>query len=347
MNFYGVTLGAYGNIYNPNAPRDPYVAPYPAWPGHNNDSPTTVDDIWHATINTRGEYINARTPNAITAAMRRVLASVSAGSSPSGTIALTGSRIGAGSMSVVPFYEARNDGTDWYSTLTAQSISVAPNTGIVSFNTEWEASTRLPAADVRNNVWFGRGNAAPLPFDSSNVSLDDLCTNPRPGMSLCTGAQIAALGGAGTPLTADDAIAYLKGDQSNEVDRSPTGKLRFRTTPLGDIVNSTPIVSAPGDDYGYRGLPALWSFVPDYLTTTRRRAVDVVCGCNAGMLHSFDGRTTLGGGVERFASFPRASRVSWEPAVPVSGGQRGCQKFKHRYFRRWPAGGVRRLLQRG
>lgn len=335
MNLYGVTLGARGSIYDPAAPRDPFVAPYPNWPGHTNDNPTTVDDIWHSAINTRGEFINARTPNAITAAMRRVLASVSAGSSPAGSIALTGARIGSGSLAVVPFYEARNDGTDWYSTLTAQTVSVAPGTGVVSFPTAWEATTRFPTG-ARGNIWYGRGNLPPAPFTSANVgTLDNLCNNPRPGMSLCTGAQIAALGGA-PALTLDQAIDYLKGDQSLEVDTNPAGRLRFRTTVLGDIVNSTPVVSAPTDDYGYRGLPAPYgSSYSTYLTTTKAsRRPMVYAGANDGMLHGFDGRTTpLDGGQERFAFIPQSVMGHMGNLLfPYLASNAGDQKFKHRYY---------------
>lgn len=332
MNFYGVTLGATGNIYDPAVPRNPYVAPFPAWPGHVNDQPSTVDDIWHATINTRGEFINARTPNSITAAMRRVLASVSAGSSPAGSIALTGARIGAGSLTVSPFYEARNNGTDWYSTLTAETVSVAPNTGVVSFAEAWEASAKLPGV---RNVWFGRGNAAPQVFNASNLTLDRLCDNPHTGMSLCTGAQIAALGGTDTPATVDDAVAYLTGDRSREVDTNTTGIFRFRTTALGDIVNSTPVVSAPTDDYGYRGMPAPYgtkytAYLDDKVDDFRPM---VYAGANDGMLHAFDGRTGGPGGEERFAFVPQTVLGHMGNLLfPYDPANSGDQKFQHRYY---------------
>lgn len=81
MNFYGVTLGARGQIFDPDVEQDPFVL-NPAWPGYNSGSVSTIDDIWHATVNTRGEFINARTPIDIVYAMRRILASVSSGASP-------------------------------------------------------------------------------------------------------------------------------------------------------------------------------------------------------------------------------------------------------------------------
>src|SRR5690606_18244615 len=90
VNFYGITLGGRGNLYDPDNVLDPYTTPsiYQNWPSRQNDNRSTIDDIWHAAVNTRGEFVNARTPADITAAMRRILAAVSAGSTPSGTIAL-------------------------------------------------------------------------------------------------------------------------------------------------------------------------------------------------------------------------------------------------------------------
>lgn len=339
MNFYGVTLGARGNLFDPDVDRDPFDPPALPWPGFIADDPSTVDDIWHATVNTRGEYINATTPAAITEAMRRVLSAVTEGSSPSGSIALTGARVGSGSLTVVPFYESRNEGTDWYSTLTAQSVTATPLTGELGFTTEWEASAKLPVPSVRN-IWYGRGSPAPLQFTSANIaSLNRLCDNPRPGMSRCTGAEIAALGG-GTTL--DEAVAYLKGDQTAELtDPGPpaVGKLRFRTEPLGDIVNSTPVVSSPRDDYGYRSLPGtLGTSYNTYLTApspagkVNRRPM-VYTGANDGMLHAFDGRPGGPGGIERFAFIPQSVLGYMGnllfPYDPADGGD---QKFQHRYY---------------
>lgn len=339
MNFYGITLGARGTIFNPDVDRDPFVGPAINWPGHNDNQPTTVDDIWHATINTRGEFINARTPNDITAAMRRVLSSVSQGSSPAGSIALTGARIGEGSLAVFPFYEARNNGTDWYGRLTAQAVTTNSTSGVTTFTDVWEASARIPAAASRTNVWYSTGAAA-QPFTAANLgNLGALCSNPAP-MSLCTGASLAALGGVSSTLTLTEAVAYLKGDDSLEVERNNNGTLRYRTTRLGDIVNSSPVVSAPTDDYGYRSLPAPYgASYATYMTSkvtstdTNFRRPMVYAGANDGMLHGFDGRTTALGGVERFAFIPQSVLGHMGNLLfPYDPAASGDQRFQHRYY---------------
>ncbi|WP_425477119.1 pilus assembly protein [Luteimonas cucumeris] len=346
MNFYGITLGAKGNLYGSGiyiddpitrkvneATEAAYVTP-PAWQAWENDRPSTVDEIWHAAMNGRGEYINATTPADITAAMRRVIAALNEGKSPAGSIAVTGSRIGAGTLTVEPFYEAKSPGTDWYSTLTARTVSVDPVTRAATFTFAWEASAQLPDAASRTNVWFTNSAGTVVPFDATNVSsLDTLCDSATAGMSLCTAAEIAALDTTTpiTPITVADAVNYLKGDQSKEAD----GTLRFRTTRLGDIVNSTPIVSAPTDDYGYRSLPAPYgSSYGTYLTTTKNgRRPMVYAGANDGMLHAFDGRTSTAGGVERFAFIPQSVVGHLGNLLfPYDPLTEGDQKFQHRYY---------------
>ncbi|MGH8758690.1 MAG: pilus assembly protein [Burkholderiales bacterium] len=352
VNFYGITLGARGALVgtppyvdNPTTllVNEQYEAAFtnpPAWQAFEDNQPNTVDEIWHATLNARGEYINASTPADITGALRRVIDGFTGGASPSGSIALTGARIGTNTLAVSPFYEARGDGgTDWYSRLTAQTVSAEPTTGVAIFKDVWEASARLPQAGLRN-IWFG-SNAGAKAFDVENVaSLNNLCNNPERGMSRCTGAELEQLGGEDsngtpTPISIDQAIDYLKGDQKDEVRLNSSGKFRFRTTRLGDIVNSTPVVSSASDDYGYRSLPAPYGaeYGTYLLTGKANRRPMVYAGANDGMLHAFDGRADSAGGIERFAYIPQGVLGHMGNLLfPYRSSDGNIQKFSHRYY---------------
>jgi type IV pilus assembly protein PilY1 len=334
MNFYGITLGARGAIYDVDSAStsDPYVNP-PSWgaTGSMNLDPRNVDDIWHATINSRGEFINAQSPTDITEAMRRILASVGGGTTPSGTIALTGSRIGTGSLTVIPEYTATNNSTDWYSTLTAQTVTSTVATG-VTYTTLWEASSKLPGA--RDTIWIAKrngGNVKPTvsKFDDASLTREDLCSDPFATCTTTGSKSIAAKLG----VTAAEAIAYLKGDPSLEV-VGTGGKLRKRTTRLGDIVNSTPVVASPTDDFGYRSLRTSATVYDslnykDYLESKKTRATMVYAGANDGMLHAFHGTT----GVEQFAYIPT---TSWghmgNLLFPYNAADKNFQVFDHRYY---------------
>ena len=334
VNFYGVTLGATGDIYGVNmaATNDPYANP-PNWTATSTSNLDTanVDDIWHASLNARGEFINATTPKDITDAMRRILQIVSSGASPSGTLAVTGARIGARSLSVVPSYEIKNEGTDWHSYLHASRPGLDLTTGEVGETAAWEASSLLTASGRRARTWYGDSTGAARLFNSTNIT--DLATFCSGNLSRCTAGDLAAL-----VVDTGEAIDYFLGDQSKEVARG--GKLRDRTTVLGDIVNSTPIVSSPTDDYGHRLLPAPYgSSYSEYMTTKQTRPVMVYVGANDGMLHAFHGGIdyrgdSLGtGGQQQFAYIPRSVLGHMGNLLfPYKAADGGDQKFDHRYY---------------
>jgi len=341
VNFYGVTLNGRGNLFDPDNVLDPYTTPaiHNNWPSRQNDNRSTIDDIWHAAVNTRGELINARTPADITTAMRRILGAVGQGATPSGSIGVTGARIGSGSLTVIPAYESRNFATDWYSRLTAQRPSTDPVTGAIIYSTAWEASERLPAPDARN-VWYSSGATYARFNSAAALTLADLCSSPTSHrLTLCNETDITDVMG----VDIGGAIAYLLGDQTNEEERTATGKLRFRTTRLGSIINSSPVLSAPTDDFGFRALMSAETVpptvpVPDrfnyaaYLTTKSTRRPMVYVGANDGMLHAFDGRTDDEGGIERFAYIPSTALGHMGNLLIPLAGKENDPDFQHRYF---------------
>jgi type IV pilus assembly protein PilY1 len=337
MNFYGITLGATGRAWGVthNSFSQGYTSP-PTWPARTDDTVDAVDDIWHAAVNTRGEYINAYTPDDVTSAMRRILAAVGEGTTPSGSIALTGARVGAGSLSVSPLYASTNNGTDWYSRLTAQDVSNDPVTGVVNYSFAWEAASRLTAQGHAARRILANGAAGVVDFNSTNISLADLCRNGTP-LARCTAAMITGTGSR-LNITAAAAIDYLRGDTSLEVRNG--GGLRDRTTILGDIVNSSIVVTSPLDDYGYRSIRNAGpngTFTYPYLTSyktfldAKRSAdrTDVFAGANDGMLHAFNGRT----GNESFAYIPGTALGHMGNLLfPYNPADRNDQVFQHRYY---------------
>jgi type IV pilus assembly protein PilY1 len=332
-NFYGITLNGRGNLYNPDVVQNAYTtaAVYNNWPARQDDNRSTIDDIWHAATNTRGKLVNARTPADIIAAMRQILGAVGEGTTPAGSIGLTGARIGAGSFVIEPFYEARNYSTDWYSTLTAKKVSKNPTTGAVVYTNDWEAAAALPAPADRN-VWYAKSGTVAQFNTSAALTLADLCSSPSP-MSLCTQARIESDIG----VNIAGAIDYLLGNQANEEGRGGTGKFRFRSTRLGDIVNSSPVISAPTDDYGYRSLSNTTDVdvfnYGAYMTAKATRRPMVYAGANDGMLHAFDGREKAsGGGVERFAYIPTTALGHMGNLLFPLAGKENDPDFQHRYY---------------
>jgi type IV pilus assembly protein PilY1 len=332
MNLYGVTLGAQGLIYGSpgfeNQTSDPYANP-PTWPTQfYARHPSAVDDLWHATLNARGEFINASSSGALVAAIRQVVSAVTEGASTSGSFALTGSRVGVGSLTVEPFYEAV-DSTDWYGKLTARTVTANPVTGEVSRAFAWEAGEELPAHADRD-IKFGRPGTGVVPtvrdFTSAGLAeagittLAPLCSGTL-APAACTAANLTALG-----VSFDDAVAYLRGNDVLE-----GNGLRARSAILGDIINSSPVISTPKDDYGYRSLGgSLGTTYATYLqakNTANKSAVFV--GANDGMFHAFDGDS----GEELFAYIPSTALGHLGNLLfPREDDANATQKFDHRYY---------------
>ncbi len=343
MNFYGVTLGATGSIYDVNmaSTNDPFKNP-PNWAAGGNpttsDGGPTVDEIWHAALNARGEYISARTPADVTAAMRRVLQSVTAGKSPSGSIGMSGARVGSKSLSVIPTYEAKNSGTDWFSYLSGYKLAVDPMTGRAEQTLAWEASAKLPPAGSRSSKTYFSENGGVKQFSAGNITLDKLCSKPAGlylGIARCTAAELTSLG-----ADAGKAVRYILGDVSLE--KRNGGEFRDRSSRLGDIVNSSPVISSPTDDYGYQSLTGpLGASYSNYLAAKAAgsRPYMVYVGANDGMLHAFnggqnpDGTSNGLGGTEMFAYIPSTAVGHMGNLLfPYDPANKNDQKFAHRYY---------------
>jgi len=339
MNFYGITLGAKGKLFGVTygvkadgtnngalaTTQALALTSSPAWEQRTDDNENTVDEIWHATMNARGQYINAQTPADITNAMRNVLASVGVGGGVSGSLAITGSRLGDNSLSVTPRFD--RNGTDWYGDLNAskpRQIRNADGTSSFTYTRMWTASEQMPLAAARK-LFYATTTDDSTPavadfYTAGPSTLTALCANYASGCGPVTGADITALG-----VTATEAVQYLAGDRTLEAT-----KLRKRTTVLGDIINSTPIVAAPTDDYGYaliRKADGTFEYDPykynAYLKAKSTRKRMVYVGANDGMLHGFNGLT----GAEVFGYIP-ATAVGYMGNLlfPTS------PSFEHRYY---------------
>ncbi|ALA81942.1 pilus assembly protein [Stenotrophomonas maltophilia] len=345
MNFYGVTLGTqgkeFGVKYLPDPERpwvlspDPYVTK-PNFPTTTqNLKPEAVDELWNAVYDSHGEMVNATRPGDITAAMRRIISNVAQGATPSGSRSLTGARIGVGSLSVEPFYEATNNGTDWYGKLHAFKLKVDATTRAIVSEEAWEAAAQMPAAASRR-IRFWRDGAL-VDFSGGNVSLANLCDKSGvmyPGILICSASELEGLATDSTT-----AVAYLRGDVSHE--KRNGGKLRDRSTVLGDIITSTPALSSPLDDYGFRRLPgSMGTSYADYMVTKRNdHRYMVYAAANDGMLHAFDGGMGADGemdgegGKELFAYIPSTSLGHMgNLLLPNDPTNQNVQRFQHRYY---------------
>jgi len=284
MNLFAITLGAKGVTFgvDEDATLDPYTN-NPTWPTtFTNRSPTAVDDLWHATLNTRGEMFSATRPGELVDALSSVLSEIAARVQPVG-ISVSSSRLDESSL----FFVADLDSTTWSGELTAFRFNEDTDPDFDSPEVVWRATApgnipAAPARTIRTTV-----DGTDIPFNTGNPQLLERVFGIDSVLGDTEKAEI---------------IAYLRGDQSLELNENGTdGKYRRREARLGDIANSRPAFAGPANE-GWARLD------PSYLTYLNFKDKDqnasffprVVVGANDGMVHVFNAET----GSEVFAYIP-------------------------------------------
>ncbi len=335
MNTFGITLGARGTIYDVNtaATENPYVN-IPAWPDPVLERhPSAVDDLWHAAINGRGEFLNARTPSEIKDAVKRVVDIVSSEEQPSGSLAVEGVRLNADSRVYLPQFSV--NGSDWSGDLLAYSVN--PKTGNVSANPIWRLSRNIRSEDAPTRRVFARrpaigaAPAAVVAFNNANFG----ATADQQAQALGF-ANAAAVTTSYPGRTVADVYAYLKGDDTYEIDPESIDVARVfrtRTTLLGDSINSQPEIQSGNDIFAWIRTPALNSgpnkspaISRGYDDYVREKRLDlnnrskVYIGANDGMLHAISPQN----GLETFAYIPSAALAKM--------GLLANPKYEHQYY---------------
>ncbi len=289
VNFAALSLGTEGILTatSPTATEARIAAGTLEWPSPtpNTWNPTSggVDDLWHAAVNARGRFVNAKNSIQLGRGIAEVLADID---SPSGTN--------------VP------------ATFVNPNLSITNNyTYIAEFVQGWGGKVRKVQVDptsaaVLSNIWdtevqlTAQTNptvAMPTPWNTNRriVTANDSGTAAVPFTpATISGAQLATLGpGLGYQTSV---VEFLRGRRDNE--GQDDGQFRQRVSPLGDIVDSQPV---------YVG-PPLWAYQDAYdagysafRATHSARPGRLYVGANDGMLHAFDDVT----GNEAWAFVPR------------------------------------------
>jgi type IV pilus assembly protein PilY1 len=302
MGFYAVGLGLSGTLAQTNATLASLTSGGTAWPTitfSSSGDETTIDDMWHATINARGRLLSAKNANDLSDAVGSMLADIIKTNSSQSGVAISTANLTVGTRKYTPRYQTGS----WTGNVIARNLD--PNTG-AEVSTAWQVVgtsgtttySGIPAYGSRNIVtWTGSSATA--------------FTNTASVTSLMT-----------APITAN-LINYLRGDQSNE-DGVGLDLYRPRDVLLGDIVNSAPAFVKSSLDMKYDSLPSgatgRDTYRSFYTTKAARTEGAIFVGANDGMLHAFREST----GVEVFAYIPGAVL----PNIHLL----ASKNYTHRYF---------------
>lgn len=246
-----------------------------SWPDPTSSSAAKIDDLWHAAVNSRGNFFSAGEPeqfaNALSSALTSIVnrtASASAVASSSNSIT-TESRV----------YYGKFTSGDWSGDLISVPINPDGSYGAE----DWSASSTLGVQLPSSRVILTRKAGGGVPFEYANLGGSQQADLDKNAAGVVDGC------GA-------ERVAYLRGDSANEgVSGSLTcassgtsiDKFRVRSSKLGDIVNSSPVhVGDPVaglsnvDHPGYK----------DFSSTSgyKGRMPVVYVGANDGGMHGFN-----------------------------------------------------------
>ncbi len=269
MNTFGVSFGLTGSLNTAtDLPR--LTSGEISWPSISTDA-GKLDDLWHATINGRGQFVNAGDPQEFADGLKGALDSIVARTASSSNLGVSSAQLRQGSR----VFQARFTSEVWTGDIWSFLIG---SDGEIPTDPEWRASERVPTPANRNIYTRNGSTAVPFVWDQ----LSD--------------AQKATLGNNSAVLD------YLRGVRSGE--SSEGGTFRNRSSLIGDIVHSSPVYVAAPDDFAYERFS--WPGASTYQThrvLRSDRTPMLYVAANDGMLHGFVAST----GAERFAYVPSSS----------------------------------------
>ncbi|MGH6645301.1 pilus assembly protein [Aquabacterium sp.] len=267
------------------------------WPFPTEDKATTVDDLWHAAVNGRGQYFGANNATDLTSGLTGALAGMNnrpgAGSAPAV------SDLSPTSTALV--FSAKYLSTEWSGDLWAYAIDAkgnvasTPLTGTAQAGVDNLSLRAAGGTDSRVIYYRQPGTTTLRPFTFVNLSADGLggdftnfCLKSVSDTATVYPLQCATLDAtrAGYANSGANMVAWLRGSYAYEESTASSSLYRMRMHVLGDIVNSEPVYlkTAPFSytDSGYAA----------FKTSVEQRKAVVYVGANDGMLHAFSAETS-------------------------------------------------------
>ena len=242
MNTYAITLGAGGTVW-PGI-TDPFTTSF-TWPDPQPDTPSAIDDLWHATINGRGQMYKADNPTQAAIAIQRGLNDIAQQAGAQSEVSVNTVNLARGTGKA---YLGKYTSSSWTGDITANEVNT--NTGAIAGTYTWSANERLVTRTAARVIATSVGGLR-VPFTTANV-----------------GATLSSTDGAG--LT-----AYFRGDRTGE-----GSKYRARGSLIGPVINAKPVVStapkvvfAASGDGMMHALDVdtgdeLWAYVPGTVLTS-------------------------------------------------------------------------------
>lgn len=275
-----------------------------------------IDDLWHAALNTHGQYFSVHNSKELASALISVINQASANpTGQAGAVAST-TQMQTDTLAYVPKYVYGAWTGDLYAyhldTITGKPTTVA-----------WQATKAglVPTYDKRNSWTLAKDGATGVPFTWGGMGSDN--------QALVSAGSQSIFGVPGS----DALINYFKGDGSNE---GASGLYRTRvradakdstSTTLPDYVDSPPLLVKNFVDAKYGSMTCGGVTYDAYVTGVKdaRSTGTIFIGGNGGMLNAFDSTT----GKELFDYVPRSGL---QKLATVAYKGYGSDAFPHQFF---------------
>ncbi len=275
------------------------------WPVPAADTPSALDDLWHAAVNGRGQFYSASNPQELVEGLIDALNTLQKATGAGAAAATSNLRPVAGDNFA---FAGEYTTVEWSGDIKAYTLDLA--NGYVSNNSLWSAKQQLDsrAYTQRSIYTFDSGDAGGNLLRHFCIAGSGAGCSDGSGLTVAEQAQFspALLAQYGTwnavqkTATAGAMVNYLRGDRTNE--ENSLGDIndlfRARTTKMGDIVGSKPAyLKGATFSYADAGYSAFKSCTlgtgtgcpgAQFPTPTVPRRSTVFVGANEGMLHAFE-----------------------------------------------------------
>ena len=267
-----------------------------AWPAAGaNATDANVYDLWHAAINSRGEFFSVDSPEAMVQAFADILSRIADRKSSAARPAINSGQVSSdeSTTQTISYQTSYASDDNWSGDVKRFEKRWNPATNTIDTIEVWSAKTKVPG-------WSQRKIKIASPISTNPSGLQDF-NAANAALSLYSGSTLLAYLARNPETGLADTLAasrvdYLRGNRTGE-----GTTFRRRSGLLGDFFSSSPaVVSGPRylEQFSNRleGNLAYTTFK----TTIAKRTPRIYVGGNAGMLHGFNALT----GVEEFAFIP-------------------------------------------
>lgn len=249
------------------------TTPWPVAGADNSVNQNNVYDLWHAAINSRGEFFSAENASDLITSLGKVITRISQSTSVGASQTVSPTQVG--DTTSLYTYKPSFSSADWSGDVIKYQRTATTQTRI------WSAAQQLDGRFPVGNTAFG---ARKIYMAKGGILADFTWAN----LSATQQTSLSRTSGGATDTYGSRRVDYLRGDRSLEAP-SATPSLRPRNHLLGDIVNSSPVVvDVPSSPIALMNATVGDNSYATFRSANLSRERRIYVGANDGMLHAFN-----------------------------------------------------------